>query len=245
MPESNPSTTRAPPPGCLTLQAWFLAAVNFVDLTSREPPPPPDYGATDSADYFPRQLEVNRRHRSVCPKIRRGLNRMLQFRKLWKEAKQLRMWARYGHPNAPWETVPFAATARFDLDRNRMLLGAQLEFYIDLTVEEVPETDFGTASCVSQAAPGASVSVPQAEPTLGSPPSFTAAESPPVRWQLHPAEKDYRADVVRMRQLRETRQAPSDWAAAKQFGGESKATIDRLVKKYRKWKAAGFPPFAD
>jgi hypothetical protein len=81
--------------------------------------------------------------------------------------------------------------------------------------------------------------------TLEKPADETPTESTTsVVMKLHPAETDYRADVTRMRKLRGTGKAPSYYAAAKrQPGGENKNTRDRLVAKYRKWEAAGFPPF--
>ncbi len=72
-----------------------------------------------------------------------------------------------------------------------------------------------------------------------------AEASAPAVWPLHLAEIDDRAPLARMRELRENDKTLSYHAAARQQpGGKDKSVRDRLIRKYKRWQAEGFPPFA-
>lgn len=105
---------------------------------------------------------------------------MILLRVLWETGK-IRLWARYASPDAAWEVLPFTPTAAFDLDLNRMLRSGHMGFYVDLVIEELPETGLGTPPRVAQVESRAPVGVVRQAPPPAHRP---AAEEPLPRDQL-------------------------------------------------------------
>jgi hypothetical protein len=69
-------------------------------------------------------------------------------------------------------------------------------------------------------------------------------ETPLERRRPGPRERDDSAHLIAMRALIEAGTEASPWAAARAVvGAENESAIKRLVTKYRRWEAAGFPAF--